>query len=194
MSKDNLNLAEGFSIRLAGPDDLDYLVATDLIGEGYALNPDEEPLHGASLVEHRAKIAAFVAGGDDMAWICIDSAGQAAGMIMARYRDLFHEPGNEANRFLLRFLDKTIFPEDGRFCEVYNLWIHPDQRRKGLASALKLTIEAEARRRGMSMVYTHTEIVNPHVIELNFKLGYQVVRVGPIWDETERASLIKWLR
>ena len=120
--------------------------------------------------------------------------GDSVGMTMARYRDLFHEAGNEANRFLLRFLDKTIFPEDGRFCEVFNLWVHSDYRRKGLASSLKRSIEDEARRRGMSMVYTHTESANRHVIDLNLKLGYEIVRIGPIWDEIERTSLVKWLR
>lgn len=120
--------------------------------------------------------------------------GDSVGMTMARYRDLFHEAGNEANRFLLRFLDKTIFPEDGRFCEVFNLWVHSDYRRKGLASSLKRSIEDEARRRGMSMVYTHTESANRHMIDLNLKLGYEIVRIGPIWDEIERTSLVKWLR
>jgi ribosomal protein S18 acetylase RimI-like enzyme len=190
---ENLKLPAGVVIRPAGLADLDYLVATDLLGEGYTDSVDAVPPHGASLPEHRAKIAAFVAGAEDMAWICEHETGDPVGMIMARYRDLFHEANTEANRFLYRFLDKAIFPVDGRFCEVFNLWVHPAWRRQGLATALKLTIENEARRRGMSMVYTHTETTNAHVIELNRKLGYQIVRVGPIWDEIERTSLVKWL-
>ena len=43
------------------------------------------------------------------------------------------------------------------------------------------------------MIYTHTETANAHVIELNRKLGYEIVRRGPIWDEIERTSLVKWL-
>ncbi|MFK7691213.1 hypothetical protein [Paenibacillus sp. HJGM_3] len=36
-----------------------------------------------------------------------------------------------------------------------------------------------------------TEETNPHVIELNEKLGYRTVRRGPIWDDVIRVSLIK---
>jgi hypothetical protein len=43
------------------------------------------------------------------------------------------------------------------------------------------------------MIYTHTETSNPHVIQLNLNLGYHEVRRGPLWDATERVSLVKWL-
>ena len=43
------------------------------------------------------------------------------------------------------------------------------------------------------MIYTHTELTNPHVIALNLKLGYREIRRGPIWDEIERVSLTKIL-
>ena len=115
-------------------------------------------------------------------------------MILVRFRDLFNEPGNEANRFLFRFLDRTIFPEDGRFCEVFQLWVAPAYRRQGIATLLKLHIEEEARQRAFWMIYTHTEAQNEHVIELNRKLGYQIVRCGPIWDDILRTSLVKWLK
>ena len=41
------------------------------------------------------------------------------------------------------------------------------------------------------MVYTHTELSNPHVIELKRRLGYREIRRGPIWDEIVRVSLVK---
>ena len=186
-------MAGEVSIRRGDARDLDFLVETDLLGEGYGETGGHQSLTAEEQQEHRAKIAAFVAGGDDSAWICENEKGERVGMIMARYRDLFHEAKNEANRFLFRFLDKTIFPQDGRFCEVFNLWVHPAYRRQGLATRLKIEIEKEALRRGMSMVYTHTEGANPHVVEMNLKLGYRVVRTGPIWDEVERVSLVKWL-
>jgi len=43
------------------------------------------------------------------------------------------------------------------------------------------------------MIYTHTEHTNTHVLALNEKLGYHEVRRGPIWDEIERVSLVKYL-
>ena len=184
-------------IRQAEAADLDFLVETDLLGEGYADSQEDGwPLQGPTQHErmaHRAKIAAYVAGGDEMAWVCVDNQGAPLGMIMARYRDLNREPDSEANAFLLQYLDRSLFPADGRFCEVFNLWVNPVWRRNGVATCLKRVIEDEAKRLGMGMMYTHTESANPHVIELNLKLGYQIVRVGPIWDEIERTSLVKWL-
>jgi ribosomal protein S18 acetylase RimI-like enzyme len=182
------------TIRKARAEDLDFLVETDLLEDGYTLDPDRTPMTAAELAAQRVKISAFVDGPDDGGWVAHeDATGARAGMILARFRDLFHEPGNEANRFLLRFLDPAIFPADGRFCEVFQLWVAPAYRRQGIATRLKQQIEAEARQRGMSMIYTHTETRNAHVIELNRKLGYQVVRSGPIWDEVPRTSLVKWL-
>ncbi len=87
----------------------------------------------------------------------------------------------------------SAFPPDGRFCEIFNLWVDPAYRRKGLATRLKLEMEAEARRRGIQMIYTHTEEANSHVIELNLKLGYHPIRTGPLWDAVPRVSLVKWL-
>lgn len=43
------------------------------------------------------------------------------------------------------------------------------------------------------MIYTHTEALNDHVLEMNRKLGYQEVRRGPLWDDVIRVSLVKWL-
>jgi len=189
-------LPQGFSIRLAGPDDLEFLIAADLSHEGYSDGDDDFLADSANLAQHCEKIGGFVAGGDDLGWVCEreSAAGcELTGMILARCRDLRREPDSEANRFLLRYLPREIFPPDGRFCEVFNLWVRADCRRMGLASALKLAIEDEARRRGMGMVYTHTETANQHVVELNLKLGYQIVRKGPIWDAIERTSLVKWL-
>jgi ribosomal protein S18 acetylase RimI-like enzyme len=114
-------------------------------------------------------------------------------MILVRFRDRFHEPDNEANRYLFRYLDSSIFPADGRFCEVFNLWVDKAYRRRGIATQLKQCAEAETRRRGIQMIYTHTMASNRHVLELNDKLGYQAVRTGPLWDQTPRTSLVKWL-
>lgn len=182
-----------YAIRRAVFDDLDFLVEADLSEEGYTPAPGEMPMSAAERTAHRLKIAAYVSGADDIGWVVVDETGQRVGAILARYRDRLNEPPNEANQFLFRFLDEAIFPADGRFCEVFNLWVDPNHRRRGLATRLKLVIEEEARRRGMKMIYTHTEAANFHVIELNRKLGYQEVRCGPLWDDVPRVSLVKWI-
>jgi ribosomal protein S18 acetylase RimI-like enzyme len=181
-------------IRKAEAADLDFLVETDLLSEGYTFDPHEPPLSAADRAAHRDKIAAFVTGAADAGWIAEDDqSGARVGMILVRFRDLFHEADNEPNRFLFRFLDQSIFPADGRFCEVFQLWVAPAYRRQGIATRLKQQVEEESRRRGIGMIYTHTEAQNEHVIELNRKLGYQPVRTGPIWDAVPRTSLIKLL-
>ena len=176
------------TLRKANFEDLDFLVDADLLSDGCLPGPEEEQR------AHRLKISAFVCGADDCGWIAEDdSTGAKAGMILARFRDRFHEPATEANQFLFRYLDESIFPRDGRFCEIFQLWVAPAYRRQGLATRLKQQAEAETRLRGMAMIYTHTETQNAHVIELNRKLGYQVIRCGPLWDDVPRTSLVKWL-
>jgi ribosomal protein S18 acetylase RimI-like enzyme len=182
-------------IRKAQPEDLDFLIEIDLLGDGYTLGLDAMPMTDDEKAAHRLKISSFVSGSSDIGWIAEDNlTGAKTGMILVRFRDLFNEPDNEPNRFLFRFLDKTIFPANGRFCEVFQLWVSPEYRRKGVATRLKRQIEEEARFREIEMIYTHTEAQNEHVIELNRKLGYQVVRCGPIWDAVPRVSLVKSLR
>jgi ribosomal protein S18 acetylase RimI-like enzyme len=88
-------------------------------------------------------------------------------------------------------LSVDLFPADGGFCEIFQLWVAPEYRRQGLATHLKQQAEEEAQRRGINLLYTHTEESNKHVIELNLKLGYSEVRRGPMWDEAVRVSLIK---
>jgi ribosomal protein S18 acetylase RimI-like enzyme len=181
-------------IRRALPADLDFLVAADLTHEGYTPSPDEQPMTADELSAHREKIAAFVREESEAGWLAEDPrTGQPVGMILARFRDRQNEPPTEANLFLFCFLDDSLFPADGRFCEIFQLWVQPEYRRQGLATRLKQTVEAETRCRGMQMIYTHTEVANAHVIELNLRLGYQPVRTGPLWDATPRTSLVKWL-
>jgi ribosomal protein S18 acetylase RimI-like enzyme len=149
----------------------------------------------AERTAHRSKIFAFIVGPADSGWIAEDDLTHAkAGMILVRFRDLEHQPATEANQFLSRFLDRAIFPADGRFCEIFQLWVAPAYRRQGIATRLKRQIEEEARQRSVGMIYTHTEAQNEHVIELNRKLGYRIVRCGPLWDDVLRTSLVKWLK
>lgn len=181
-------------IRRAGPSDLNFIFEVDLLSEGISAGPAEEPLAPQERREYRDWLSIFVSGPSDGAWIAEDTrAQQPVGMILARFRDRFHEEDNEANRFLFQYLDPTLFPADGRFCEIFNLWVHAAYRRKGLATRLKQEVESETRRRGIQMIYTHTLAANLHVLELNQKLGYRAVRTGPLWDPEPRVSLVKWL-
>lgn len=183
------------TIRLATLDDLDYLVTVNLKDEGYTPDPEAHELTSAERAAHREKIRAFVVGAENVAWLVVDPAsGARLGMIMARFRDRRNEIRSEANEFLFRHLGEAWLPPDGRFCEIYNLWIHPNWRRQGLATRLKLHVEDAARVRGLTLIYTHTEARNAHVLELNYRLGYQEIRRGPLWDAVERVSLVKQLQ
>ena len=141
------------SIRRATESDLDYLVEKDLAGEGYS-DAGRAEMGEAERLEQREKIASFVREADEAGWVAVDAqSGQRVGMILARYRDRLHEADTEPNRFLFRYLDADLFPADGRFCELFNLWVDPAFRRRGIATRLKLEVESEARRRGMSMIW-----------------------------------------
>jgi ribosomal protein S18 acetylase RimI-like enzyme len=173
--------------------DLDFLVEIDLEDEGVT-HVDPQELTAQDRGVHRTKIAGFVTDPDQAAWLYRDTAiGRPVAAIMCRFRDRHHEPPTGANRFLFRFIGTDFLPPDGRFCEVFQLWVDPAYRRQGLATRLKRHVEMETRRRGISLIYTHTEARNTHVIELNRKLGYREIRRGPIWDEVVRVSLVKQL-
>jgi ribosomal protein S18 acetylase RimI-like enzyme len=90
-------------------------------------------------------------------------------------------------------LNEPLLAEGAHILEVFNLWVHPDCRRQGLATRLKLRLDTESKQRGIGVIYTHTELANTHVIELNEKMGYRKIRQGLIWNDTIRVSLIKEL-
>ncbi len=164
-------------IRRAILTDLDFLVRVDLSEEGYTIT---DPIHftEVKLAEHREKIAGFISGPDDAAWVYEDATGCLIGAILCRFRDRLHEASTEANEFLFRYISEDWIPADGRFCEVFNLWIDPSYRRQGLATNLKRHIEGEAIQRGIQLIYTHTEERNEHVITLNKRLGYRETGAG----------------
>jgi ribosomal protein S18 acetylase RimI-like enzyme len=181
-------------LRKATTHDLDFLIQADLSSDGC-----ESPATDMTDVErrdHQKKIAAFVE--DEVcngAWVIEDrTANRPVGMILCRFRT---RPLSDREEYtgdtVYHQLPDAVFPSDGRFCEIFQLWVDPAYRRRGLATQLKMQLEAESRRRGLGMIYTHTEEQNLHVIEMNRKLGYIEVRRGPIWDETPRVSLIKHL-
>lgn len=188
-------------LRRAGLGDLDYLVYADAQEEGYtqteaeakaqAVRAGKEAANAEKEAAHRKKIHAFISDADKAAWVYEDER-VLAGVILCRFRNLANEREDAPELLFYRDeLPRSTFPPDGRFCEVFNLWVEPDYRRRGLATRLKKQLEIESRARGICLVYTHTEATNLHVLALNYKMGYREVRRGPIWDEVVRVSLVK---
>lgn len=192
---DNNESVAALWLRRAILDDLDFLVYTDLLVDRE--DAPGEPVYfdgwgEVERAEHRVKIRAYIVDADKCAWVYEDAETcQNVGLIMAWFHSRHTETHTEAADFLFRYINESILPPDGRFCEVFLLWVHPAYRRRGLASALKRECEAEARWRGVSMIYTHTLERNVHVVELNRKLGYVEIRRGPMWDAAVRVSLVK---
>jgi ribosomal protein S18 acetylase RimI-like enzyme len=166
--------------------DLDLLVRIDLEDEGVTpgtpITSNEEQTEA-----HRRLIRGFVI--DHGAHIA-EVHGAPVGAILWRPRSLDTvEDGS-----VFRQLDVAVFPSNGMFAEIFQLWVDRAHRRRGIATALKRAVEAAAWSRAISMIYTHTEQRNLHVLALNQKLGYREVRRGPIWDDVIRVSLVKHLR
>jgi|SRR5579862_4918720 len=182
------------TLRNAASDDLDFLIHADLDSDG--CGDPAAPMTDEERRNHRSKIAAFVQDSQaNGAWVYEDvERNRQVGMILCRFRTR-PLPGQEeySADTLFHELPDALFPPDGRFCEIFQLWVDPAYRRRGLATRLKEQVETESRRRGVGMIYTHTEERNLHVIELNRRLGYHEVRRGPIWDEVRRVSLVKRL-
>jgi len=177
-------------IRTASIGDLDFLVQIDLKVDG--ITPTSEiQMTGDDLKLHREKIMRFVTDANKGGFIYEDrESGNRIGVIMYSvvnrdekypWKTIFHE------------LDRSLFQEDGRFLEIFQLWVDPAYRRLGIATKLKQRLDEVARANDVTLIYTHTEERNTHVVELNKKLGYKEVRRGPIWDDIVRISLVKHL-
>ena len=177
------------TLRKATSKDLSFIVKIDLKDEGVTF-PHLAEAGPEELAEHRNKIAAFISDHDKAAWVYEDTdTKRLIGIILWRYQNRLQEAFEGWSIFPQ--LNENLFSSDGAFCEIFQLWVAPDFRRRGLASILKQQAETESLRCGVYSLYTHTEECNTHVIEMNLKLGYREVRRGPIWDEVVRVSLVK---
>ncbi|KOR90274.1 GNAT family N-acetyltransferase [Paenibacillus solani] len=175
------------TIRRANVNDLEFIVETDLLNEGYTFKDNK--VSQEELIEHRKKLNQFIVDKDKGVLMLEDSEQSVRiGYIMYRISNR-DKPYPWKTAF--SEMDRSLFQEDGRFLEVFNLWIDSGYRRQGFATLLKKAIELEAKNHGLNLIYTHTEEENEHVIELNRKLGYQEVCRGTIWDQVIRVSLIK---
>lgn len=186
-----------YLIREATHQDIDFLTEADLL-VGVEDEPETTPTIDTLTVQEcaarREKIAGFINTPDKGAWLCVDDqSGENAGMILCRFRHRWQEDFAGPSNQVFQQLEPAVFSADGAFCEIFQLWVHPAHRRQGIATRLKRYLETVARVRSISMIYTHTLARNKHVLALNHKLGYREVRRGPIWDEWERVSLVKYL-
>lgn len=178
-------------VRDAEPRDLEAMTTALVDAEGYTGFFD-----GQTPAERRASTRAslepFVSAPNNHGLVVSDSpAGEIIGFILFRYYN--RHTDTFPSYSILGKLDPALFPSSGDFCQVYDLWVSPARRRQGLATLLKLEMERHMRSRGVAMVYTHTEQSNEHIIALNERLGYRVIRTGPIWDDVIRVSLVKYL-
>jgi ribosomal protein S18 acetylase RimI-like enzyme len=177
-------------IRKSNKSDHDFLVLIDLKNDGYTLS-DKVDMTEQYKVEHSKKIEGYLVDSDKGAFVIEDTdSNKPIAMIMY---SIANRDSVYPWKTIYKELDRNLFQIDGRFIEIFQLWVHPSYRRLGLATKLKLKLEEEARSHRVNLIYTHTEETNIHVIELNKKIGYQEVRRGPIWDEVNRVSLIKQL-
>lgn len=177
-------------VRKAEEHDLNFLVWIDIKDEGvsssYMANWTD-----AEWADHRLQIAAYISSDDKLAYVAEEAGSQRR--VAGIYADILHVP-DIANRWqMFRTISTELFPEDGRFCTIFQLWVDPAYRRQGLGSQLKQLVEDEAAHRQVGAIYTHTEAVNEHVIALNKKLGYREIYRGPMWDNIERVALLKRL-
>ncbi len=184
------DVAAPATLRAGRPDDLNFLVWIDIKDEGvssaYMANWDD-----AAWARHRRMIEGFIGAEDRIAVVAETAPGRRVGAAYARLENRHDEPDDPTS--ISGCLHRAIFPTDGRYCEMFQLWVDPQFRRAGLASRLKLAVEAEALRRGVGFICTATEASNLGALALNEKLGYRVARIGPVWDSIPRVSLVKTL-
>lgn len=184
-------------LRRATPDDLAALIEADLAvdaEDSAGETIEAENWTSAEHAKHQQKISAYVCDADKPGWVCEDArSGQIVGMLLTWFRDRKTEAHTEADDFLFHYLDESLLPADGRFVEVFQLWVHPNYRRRGLATRMKQACEGLARDQHIAMIYTHTRARNAHVIKLNQKLGYVEIRRGTMWDDHVRVSLVRWI-
>jgi ribosomal protein S18 acetylase RimI-like enzyme len=176
------------NLKKADMDDLEFLISIDLKNEGYSTAVMTEMTSKEKEV-HKNKISSFITEKDKGVFIYED-CNQNTRVAMIMY-SIINIDSQLPEYSILNKLDRSIFPENGRLIEVFQMWVKKKYRNQGLATKLKVKLEDVAKSLGIQLIYTHTEENNDIVIHLNKKLGYKEIRRGPIWDEIVRVSLIK---
>lgn len=190
-------------IRQADMNDFYFVVEIDLLEEGIER---ENPYLSASFEEQSEfleRMARFLDPSLNTGKTELDTCPKYAlicetkdtkvkiGLIMFLFRNM-NDPTFQHFGIYDKF-ERSIFPTDGKVCEIFQLWVAPEERRKGIATELMKNAEEISRDNNIQMIYTHTESINNHVVELCEKLGYKTIRTGTLNDEVIRVSQIKHL-
>jgi GNAT superfamily N-acetyltransferase len=180
----------GLGVRGLKPDDIEPIAAILAKAEGYTVAAAADASLFA-LETIRRTLSGFAAGGDNEGLVVEDAAGAIAAFLLYRFRNRLTE--TFAADDTLGALSPDLFPADGAFLQIHDLWVRPDHRRRGVATALKLALEPVAAARRVQMIYTVTEADHTAVLGLNAALGYGAIYAGPMWDEVPRVALVKRL-
>jgi ribosomal protein S18 acetylase RimI-like enzyme len=170
------------ALRRLRPSDLEAIAEALARGEGYTTTGPPE-----TAGEIRASLAGFGESDTKAGFLVAAPLAFLNYLERNRLTDTFPAGGG------LGALPPTLFPPDGRFLHLHDLWVDPSIRRRGVGRALKRLLEAEASARGVRMIYTVTEAMHHAVLDLNAQLGYVEVYRGPMWDRVERVGLAKHL-
>ena len=180
-------IAAELSLRRVRGTDLTEIAAVLSRGEGYTLTIGQTSF---DLDEVREGLAGFAGDEGRLGFAaCEATSGALAAFILLVMRNRLMDTLPVGD--VLARLPASAFPQDGRFLQVYDLWVSPPWRRRGVATALKRAMEAQARASNVSCLLTFTEASHAAVLHLNAKLGYRAVYRGPMWDDVERVALIK---
>jgi GNAT superfamily N-acetyltransferase len=178
-------------LRAVRPADLDAIAAVLALAEGYTVSEAERAL-SFTPEAMKQSLTGFGDGGVRQGLIVAEVDGvPSLAFLLYLLRDKLtdsYPPGD-----ILQRLPRSAFPDDGRYLQIFDLWVSPAWRRRGLAMALKRTAEAAARSLGIGMILTYTEAIHAAVLSLNAALGYREIYRGPMWDEVERVALAKQL-
>ncbi len=127
------------------------LIRIDLDDEGVTLTTESQKFN-EDLKLHREKISKFVTEEDRGAFIYEEmSSNNKIGAIIYSianrdveypWKTIFHE------------LDRELFQKDGRFLEVFQLWVDPEYRRSGIATKLKQKLEEVAKVENINLTRT----------------------------------------
>ena len=159
-------------------DDLSFLRSIDKLGcdrDDLIWTEDREPL-----------LLTFASGERNFAFIANNGAQSIAGILLRE--------GNTSDPNLRLNIRELLLPKIGqgaRFIEPFDLWVHPEYRRNGVASKLKSMLEDECRARSIEWIFTFQRFDNLPAIRMNEKLGYEHIGLRTMWDDVPRVCFLR---
>ena len=77
---------------------------------------------------------------------------------------------------IIGFIWFEILLKNPEIAEIISLWIDPEFRKQGIATALKQELEIVAKDKGFKKIRTNVYSSNKSMLDLNLKLGYKIIR------------------